>query len=95
MAPFCGGFPFNKDDEGYLSLRLPRWGGTDEIPFVSIDEDFGDIVHGVLLTPEKYHGKSIQAFSVSAKPQELVTAFEKGKDSRPLNDYQLPMLTSF
>lgn len=79
MAPFCGGFPFNQDDEGYLTLRFPRWGGTDEIPFVSITEDFGDFVHGVLLAPENYHGKFIQAISISAKPEELVTAFEKGE----------------
>lgn len=79
MAPFCGGFPFNQDDEGYLILRLPRWGGTNEILFVSITEDFGDIIHGVLLNPEKYHGKFIQAISVGAKPEELVAVFEKGE----------------
>lgn len=89
MAPFCGGFPFIQDDEGYLTLRFPRWGGTDEIPFVSIAEDFGDFVHGVLLAPEKYHGKFIQAMSISAKPEELVTAFEKGEKLR-----QLPLAAS-
>lgn len=80
MAPFCGGFPFTQDDEGYLTLRFPRWGGTDEIPFISITDDFGDFVHGVLLAPERYHGKFIQAISVCAKPEELVTVFEKGEN---------------
>ncbi|KAG6354921.1 hypothetical protein INS49_004002 [Diaporthe citri] len=91
MAPFCGGFPFNQDDEGYLALRFPRW-GTDEIPFVSITEDFGDFVHGVLLAPEWYHGKFIQAISVNAKAEELVSAFEKvtRKKSRfvPIEDWK-------
>ncbi|KAK7701713.1 hypothetical protein SLS64_010161 [Diaporthe eres] len=71
MALFCGGFPFNQDGEGYVTLLFPWWGGTDEIPFVSITEDFGDFVHGMLLAPEKYHGQFIQAISVSAKPEEL------------------------
>lgn len=82
MAPFCGGFHFNQDGEGYVTLRLPRWGGTNEIPFVSVTEDFGEIVHGVLLNPAKYLGKVIQAFSVSAKPEELVAVFEKGESPR-------------
>lgn len=79
MAPFYGGFPCNQDDEGYLTLRCPCWGGTTETPFVSITKDFGDFVHGVLLNLAKYRGKFIQAISVSAKPEELVAVFEKGE----------------
>lgn len=92
MASFCGGFPFNQDDEGYLTLRLPKWGGTDEIPFVSITEDFGDFVHGVLLAPEKYDGKFNQAISVSAKPEGFVTVFEKGEISKRLQNVLILML---
>lgn len=84
MAPFCGGLPFNQDDEGYLTLRFPRWGGTGEIPFISITENFGDFVHGVLLALEQYYGKFIQAISVSAKPEELVSVFEKGENPEQL-----------
>lgn len=91
MAPFCGGFPFNQDDEGYLTFRFTQWGGTNEIPFVSITEDFGDIVHGVLLNPEKYRGKFIQGISVSAKPEKLVAVFEKGESPPRMQIYQLTL----
>lgn len=73
-----GGFPFVADDEGYLTLRVPRWGGNDEIPFISIIEDYGDLVHGVFLAPEKYNGRLLQGISSSATPEQLVSDFQKG-----------------
>jgi hypothetical protein len=79
LAPFLGGFPLDADEEGYLTLRIPRWGRSDEIPFIALGEDFGDIVHGVLLDPSANDGKLIQALSESATPTELVEAFERGR----------------
>ncbi len=79
MAPILGGFPFESDEEGYYTLRLPRWGGNEEINFISIGDDYGDLVHGVLLNPEQYNGQLVQGSSYVATETQLVQAFEKGK----------------
>lgn len=79
LAPAIGGFPFVVDEEGQLTLRVPRWGGDDKIPFIGIGDDYGDIVHGVLLSPEEYNGKLVQGVSVSATAHELTAEFGKGK----------------
>ncbi|CAI6096893.1 unnamed protein product [Clonostachys chloroleuca] len=92
LAPLFGGFPFSPDEEGYLTLKCPRWGGNEEIPFISIGDDYGDIVHGIFLSPEDYNGQLIQAVSQSATATQLVEAFQKftGKRSRftPLEDWR-------
>ena len=77
VAPLVGGFPFTADEEGYLTLHTPRWGGNNQIPFISIIEDYGDLVHGVFLAPEKYNGRLIQGISASETPETLVSVFEK------------------
>ncbi|KAK2749912.1 hypothetical protein FQN57_005329 [Myotisia sp. PD_48] len=84
MADFIGGFPFNADDEGYLTLRLPLTGGDERAPFISIQEDYGDLVHGVLLEPEKWAGKLIQGISDMSSFSDLPSIFEKvtGKKAR-------------
>ncbi|KAF4956010.1 hypothetical protein FGADI_4183 [Fusarium gaditjirri] len=71
-----GGFPFQTDEEGFVTLRFPRWGGNEEMPFICIDHDFGDIVNGVFQEPEKYHGQLIQGISESAPPSRMAEAFE-------------------
>ena len=78
IAPALGGFPFTPDEEGYLTLHVPRWGGNDEIPFIAIGEDYGDLVHGILLDPKKYNGRLVQGISASATAEKLVSDFEKG-----------------
>ncbi|KAH7011457.1 hypothetical protein EDB80DRAFT_891270 [Ilyonectria destructans] len=92
VAPVMGGFPFVADDEDYLTLRVPRWGGNDEIPFISIIEDYGDLVHGVFLTPDKYNRRLVQGISSSATPEQLVSDFQKvtGKKARfvPIEDWK-------
>ncbi|KID77903.1 NmrA-like family domain-containing oxidoreductase himF [Metarhizium brunneum] len=86
FVELMGGFPFTADADGYLSLRLPRIGGDDKLPFIAMKDDYGDLVHGVLLQPETYNGQLIQAASEMAKPDELVAKFQRmtGKKSRYL-----------
>lgn len=67
------------DEEGYLTLRVPRWGGNEKIPFISIGEDYGDIVHGAFLQPEKYNGKLVHGMSGEGTATELVEAYDKGQ----------------
>ncbi|OAX81980.1 hypothetical protein ACJ72_03671 [Emergomyces africanus] len=82
MSPFIsevfGGFPLTADSEGYFTLAQPLAGGPGLVPFISIEEDFGDLVHGVLLNPEAWSGKSIQGISHLATFPEITETFTKG-----------------
>ncbi|KAH7208089.1 hypothetical protein BKA60DRAFT_611152 [Fusarium oxysporum] len=77
-----GGFPFLTDEEGYVTLRFPRWGGNEEMPVVSIEHDYGDIVNGVFQEPEKYHGQLIQGISESTPASRMAEAFETATGRR-------------
>jgi hypothetical protein len=79
-AAAMGGFPFSSDEEGYLTLRVPRSG--KENAFVAIAEDYGDIVHGVFLDPLKWDGKSVEGVSEIIDWDLIVHAFEKAVPGR-------------
>ncbi|KAF3481937.1 uncharacterized protein GIQ15_04696 [Arthroderma uncinatum] len=40
VAPVFGGFPHFPDEEGYLTYRVPNWGGDNKVPFLSITDDY-------------------------------------------------------
>ncbi|PGH33931.1 hypothetical protein GX50_03252 [[Emmonsia] crescens] len=84
IAEIFGGFPFVADSEGYVTISQPLAGGPGVVPFIAIEEDFGDLVHGVLLDPETWGGKAIQGISQLATFPEITEAFTKvtGKKSR-------------
>ncbi|PKS05823.1 hypothetical protein jhhlp_007652 [Lomentospora prolificans] len=95
LAGVFGGFPYVPDEEGFLTYSTPHWGGDDDVPYIAIRADYGDLVHGVLLDPAKYNGQFIQGFSQSIKSDAAVKAFEEvsGKKARyipmkSLNDLQ-------
>jgi hypothetical protein len=79
--------PYTEDEDGYLTLTMPNWGGDNTIPFISIGDDYGDIVHGVLLDPHTYDGQFVQAISELATPEELVAAVQKGMFCRICTSY--------
>ena len=78
LADICGGFPYTPSDEGVLVLRMPKWGGKEDVPFIAIADDYGDIVHGALLAPEKWNGKLIQGLSDIKSFGEVTQSFERG-----------------
>ncbi|EEH04447.1 conserved hypothetical protein [Histoplasma capsulatum G186AR] len=82
MSPFIaevfGGFALETDSESYVTLSQPLVGGPGLVPFISIEEDFGDLVHGVLLDPETWGGKTIQGISHLATFPEITESFTKG-----------------
>ncbi|KAJ5612595.1 NmrA family protein [Penicillium lagena] len=86
MAPVFGGFPYFSDEEGFLTLSTPRWGTETDMPvgWIAVKEDFGDIVHGVLLAPEKYHKKIVPALSDPSSFPEVARTFQSvtGKKTR-------------
>lgn len=86
LAPIFGGFPHIPSEDGSTFVfRTPTWGGAGHIPYISISGDFGDIVHGILLSPpEQYNGKLVQGFSDAVTAEELVATFTRatGKPAR-------------
>ncbi|EON67999.1 hypothetical protein W97_07146 [Coniosporium apollinis CBS 100218] len=84
FAAFFGGFPWTEDAAGYLTFSSPLWGGKEGVPFVSISEDFGDVVHGIFLQPERWDGKVVQVVSDPMGWGDAVGIYEKvtGKKSR-------------
>jgi hypothetical protein len=84
IAPVFGGFPFIPDAEGYLTLVAPKWGGKEDVPFISISDDFGDIVQGMFLDPIAVNGQVIHGCSDICSFEDLVSTFEKtsGRKSR-------------
>ncbi|KAL4956620.1 hypothetical protein BDW69DRAFT_181398 [Aspergillus filifer] len=76
LAPIFGGFPFNADAEGVLTFRCPRWGGDEAVPFISISEDYGDIVHGLFLNPVRWNGSVVHGCSDILSFDQLVGQFQ-------------------
>nr|L0E2U6.1 RecName: Full=NmrA-like family domain-containing oxidoreductase phqG; AltName: Full=Paraherquamide biosynthesis cluster protein G [Penicillium fellutanum]AGA37274.1 negative regulator [Penicillium fellutanum] len=59
-----GGFPWIPEPEtGEVVFRTPDYGGKGDMPWVSCEEDLGDIVHGIFLNPCKYDQVLVQATS--------------------------------
>ncbi|KAI9372463.1 hypothetical protein BJX61DRAFT_552879 [Aspergillus egyptiacus] len=84
IAPIFGGFPFIPDSEGILTFRCPRWGGNEDVPFVSITDDYGDLVHGLFLDPVRWNGTVVHGCSDILSFEELVGHFQEvtGKKAR-------------
>ncbi|KAF3037458.1 hypothetical protein E8E12_001371 [Didymella heteroderae] len=82
LAPVFGGFPFIPSEDGTLIFRSPKWGGKEDVPFISISDDYGDIVHGIFLDPEKWNGKLVQAVSDIRSWEDSIQAFERVTDKK-------------
>ncbi|KAG7128323.1 NmrA-like family domain-containing oxidoreductase lnaB [Verticillium longisporum] len=85
IAPIFGGWPLEADDEGYLTFSCPRWGGSnDAAPLIAMAADYGDIVHGVLLAPERWNGQLVQGISQSQALESVIPVYKKvtGKKAR-------------
>lgn len=80
LAQMFSGFPLHTDEDGYMTLSAPRWGREENIgiPWLCVEKDFGDIVHGMLLSPENFHGKAVPATSDVLSFPDLTAAFQKG-----------------
>ncbi|KAJ5801840.1 NAD(P)-binding protein [Penicillium pulvis] len=76
-AEIFGGFPLKKDDEGFLTYRIPLWGGREDVPWISVTDDLGDIVHGIFLNPTRWNGRLVQANADIASFGDVVRKFVK------------------
>ncbi|PTU24777.1 hypothetical protein P175DRAFT_0538879 [Aspergillus ochraceoroseus IBT 24754] len=77
LAQFNGGFPQKADSDGYLTCRFPFWGGREDVPWISVSDDYGDLVHGVFLNPLRWNLRVIQAVGDPMSFGELVQTFSK------------------
>lgn len=77
-ADLFGGFPRFPDAEGYLTYTTPFWGGKEDFPWISMTDDFGDLVHGILLRPERWNRRLVQGTSDIVSSADLVNHFVSG-----------------
>ncbi|KAL4860933.1 hypothetical protein BDV12DRAFT_208653 [Aspergillus spectabilis] len=82
LAPVFGGFPFIPDKDGYLTLVAPKWGPKEDVPFIAMSDDFGDIVQGMFLDPKAVAGQVVHGCSDICSFDQLVGMFEKVTGSR-------------
>ena len=81
---FCetwGGFPWflqDGNDKYGVVLAVPPYGGDGRMPWVSLQDDFGDIVLGIFLDPTHYNHQPVQAISELIRYEDLAKAFTKG-----------------
>ncbi|GFF22618.1 hypothetical protein IFM61606_08567 [Aspergillus udagawae] len=92
IAAVFGGFPHMPDGEGYLTFVAPKWGGDEDVPFISMTDDFGDIVQGMFLDPAQWNGRVVHGCSDICSFEDLVSTFERlsGRRSRfqPLSSWE-------
>lgn len=79
MQTLLGGFPCNKDKDGYFTCSAPLWGGIEDVPWVSITDDFGDMVHGIFLDPIRWNHRPVQAVADPMSFGEMTRLFSLGK----------------
>ncbi|KAK2806497.1 hypothetical protein FQN50_005780 [Emmonsiellopsis sp. PD_5] len=81
MERYCmafGGFGTIRDNEGYLTLKVPPMGNDPElIPWTSITHDFGDVVHGVLLDPYEWNGRDVWLTSEALSFTSFTEAYNR------------------
>lgn len=80
-----GGFAKRVDSEGFLTWKTPAMGNNPEsVPWLAVADDYGDMVHGVFLDPQRWNGQYLDGVSESAGFADLTSAFQKvtGKKAR-------------
>ncbi|KAJ5980898.1 hypothetical protein N7481_008196 [Penicillium waksmanii] len=95
VAPVFGGFPYFPDASGHLVFRCPYWGGKEDVPWVSISDDFGDIVHGAFLDPETWNRHFIHVLSDIRSFPEAVADFQEVTGREAIWDPILPSWEAF
>ncbi|OQD98274.1 hypothetical protein PENVUL_c072G01493 [Penicillium vulpinum] len=75
MQTLLDGFPCKKDNDGYLTCRAPLWGGNEDVPWISIGDDFGDLVHGIFLDPIRWNHRPVQAVADPMSFGEMTRIF--------------------
>lgn len=76
--PEFGGFPNVVDSKGYLTFTSPRIPGEGKIPTLSIDNDLGEMVHGIFLDPGKWKNQTVQIMSDAHTYDNMVKSFTEG-----------------
>lgn len=90
FAPILGGFPYfnanqlpggNESDSETVTLRMASFGGSGHIHLLSVDQDYGDLVHAAFIDPKaaaRAGDLPVQGISIPATPESVVEAFQEG-----------------
>ncbi|KAJ5715321.1 uncharacterized protein N7483_012502 [Penicillium malachiteum] len=71
-----GGFPWIPDPTtSELVFRTPSYGGKGDMPWISCENDLGDVVHGIFLDPNTYNQVLVQATGQQLTMRELVASY--------------------
>lgn len=74
-----GGFPWNANPKtGEIVFTTPPYGGKGDMPWVSVEHDVGDIVHGIFLEPHQYNKVLVQVTSQQITMPEIAASYQKG-----------------
>lgn len=75
-----GGFPWHPNPEtGDLVFTTPPYGGKGDMPWLSVENDLGDIVHGIFLDPMRYDKVLVQATSQQITMPGLAKSYMEGE----------------
>lgn len=91
MQGLLGDFPEKKDNDGYLICRAPFWGGEEQVPWINMSDDFGDLVHGIFLDPTRWNHRPVQAAGDPMSFGEMTRIFSLGMFS-PQNELNSPLM---
>lgn len=61
-----------------MTWKTPEWGGLNNVPWLDVADDYGDMVHGIFLDPEKWKGRKVQGVSDVTTWREMVQEFQNG-----------------
>ncbi|KAF3403670.1 NmrA-like family domain-containing protein 1, partial [Penicillium rolfsii] len=75
FADLYGGFPVRQDAEGVTTCSLPLWGGNEKMPWISVKDDFGDMVHGIFLNPLRWNRRVVQCQAELMSAGDMSTTF--------------------
>ncbi|KAB2574163.1 NmrA-like family domain-containing protein 1 [Lasiodiplodia theobromae] len=82
-AEAFGGFAMVRDEEGFLTLHVPPMGNAPEsVPWTAVEDDYGDAVHGVLLDPRRWDGRTVWAVSECRSFEEVTEAYNRVAGTR-------------
>ncbi|KAJ5480651.1 hypothetical protein N7530_006160 [Penicillium desertorum] len=65
----------NFKDQGWLTCRTPLWGGREDVPFLSVVDDFGDIIQGIFLNPIRWNRRVVQCAGELMSWADMVQSF--------------------
>ncbi|RAH51238.1 NmrA/HSCARG family protein [Aspergillus brunneoviolaceus CBS 621.78] len=89
-----GGFPWTPNPKtGDIVFSTPPYGGRGDMPWVSVEDDVGDIIHGIFLNPSEYDRVLVQVTSQQITMPDIAASYAKATGI-PARYEEMPSWTS-